>query len=710
MLWRDRDLIIIAPRVLNTLCLLVERRGSVISKTELLETVWGDTYVEESNLTQTIFLLRKLLGKAPDGRDYVQTVVRRGYRFAAEVHLLEESAGKGEAPTDAVFQAETLPAKPDKSVAGDAPASGKPLESMLARFVALRTRHLLAATASVLVLGAFALPFIKLTRLHRPHTFSVLHYSRLTNDGYNKILWSQLVQSGDCVFFTELLEGRSALAKVCQDGTLQRQTLPETREAVFSAYGDELLLGDSWDAEVSTPLLVSSGAGAVRSLNGLVAHGAAWAPDGKSLVITQGHQILLVNPQGAVLRQIAQIAAVPFWPRWSPDGQRIRFSASDGGRPRGLFEVALNSSIAPRPVYTSEPFLSESCCGDWSPDGTSYVFVLGNTQSGSLWMSDELDREGGDGGKPQLLAEGPLDLWRAPLVAHDGRHIYAIGEHLRGELVRSDPRTGALSPWLHAASADTPSVSPDGRSVAFTAFPEGTLWRSNLDGTDRKQLTSEHQLARFPEWSPDGRWLSFITARPGAPWQVYLIPADGGPEKALYPSPSSQGVATWSQDGRHLVFGSIASYGVSAPDSAKLNLFDSKTRTVQTIAGSDGLWMARWSPDGRFIAAVSLSRHDIMLYDVTHATWQRLGHLSVNDLCWGRRSPHTLFVDSPNGGHPAIFQIDIATRETHLIADLTSVQRTGFEGWRFALDAEDAPVILRQAGTQEVYSLLVGSK
>jgi TolB-like protein/DNA-binding winged helix-turn-helix (wHTH) protein/Tfp pilus assembly protein PilF len=75
----------LTPKGFDTLLALVERRDRVVEKSELMKLVWADSFVEEANLSQTIFMLRKTLGEAPDGRAFIDTVPRRGYRFAAGV-------------------------------------------------------------------------------------------------------------------------------------------------------------------------------------------------------------------------------------------------------------------------------------------------------------------------------------------------------------------------------------------------------------------------------------------------------------------------------------------------------------------------------------------------------------------------------------------------------------------------------------------------
>ena len=84
-LTRDDEGLSVTPKALDLLLLLVEHRGRLLEKGELMRRLWPDTFIEEANLTQQIFTLRKQLGEQPDGRAYIETVPRRGYRFSAEV-------------------------------------------------------------------------------------------------------------------------------------------------------------------------------------------------------------------------------------------------------------------------------------------------------------------------------------------------------------------------------------------------------------------------------------------------------------------------------------------------------------------------------------------------------------------------------------------------------------------------------------------------
>jgi DNA-binding winged helix-turn-helix (wHTH) protein/TolB-like protein/tetratricopeptide (TPR) repeat protein len=84
-LLRGTDVIQLPPKAIDTLRLLIEQRGHVVSKEALLDQLWPDTSVESANLTQNIYLIRKALGQGPDDHSYIETLPKRGYRFVAPV-------------------------------------------------------------------------------------------------------------------------------------------------------------------------------------------------------------------------------------------------------------------------------------------------------------------------------------------------------------------------------------------------------------------------------------------------------------------------------------------------------------------------------------------------------------------------------------------------------------------------------------------------
>ena len=104
--------IALTPKAFEVLLLLIQHGGQAVSKDELMRTIWPDSFVEESNLTQTVFMLRKALGETPEQR-YILTIQGRGYRFAAEVK--EVSGSVAAAPDTSTPPPRPEPAQPKQT-------------------------------------------------------------------------------------------------------------------------------------------------------------------------------------------------------------------------------------------------------------------------------------------------------------------------------------------------------------------------------------------------------------------------------------------------------------------------------------------------------------------------------------------------------------------------------------------------------------------
>jgi DNA-binding winged helix-turn-helix (wHTH) protein len=96
VLLRDGMAVPLTPKVAETLLVLVENAGHRCGKDELLRRVWPDAFVEEGNLSKNIYTLRKLLGQSDDGREYIETLSKRGYRFIAAVKRVGNLTNEGE--------------------------------------------------------------------------------------------------------------------------------------------------------------------------------------------------------------------------------------------------------------------------------------------------------------------------------------------------------------------------------------------------------------------------------------------------------------------------------------------------------------------------------------------------------------------------------------------------------------------------------------
>jgi DNA-binding winged helix-turn-helix (wHTH) protein len=81
VLRREDRIVPLTPKCFDTLLVLARHGGSVVEKQMLMREVWPDSFVEESNLSQNVFVLRKTLGETPEGAQYIQTIPKRGYRL-----------------------------------------------------------------------------------------------------------------------------------------------------------------------------------------------------------------------------------------------------------------------------------------------------------------------------------------------------------------------------------------------------------------------------------------------------------------------------------------------------------------------------------------------------------------------------------------------------------------------------------------------------
>jgi DNA-binding winged helix-turn-helix (wHTH) protein len=82
---REGRIVPLTPKCFDTLLVLAKHGGSVVEKETLMRMVWPDSFVEEGNLAQNIFTLRKALGETPDGEQFIQTIPKRGYRLTVPV-------------------------------------------------------------------------------------------------------------------------------------------------------------------------------------------------------------------------------------------------------------------------------------------------------------------------------------------------------------------------------------------------------------------------------------------------------------------------------------------------------------------------------------------------------------------------------------------------------------------------------------------------
>ena len=147
LLWRDGEVVPLQPKVFDLLLALVERRGRLAGKDELMEEVWPDTVVEEANLTNNISILRKTLGA--NGQQFIETMPKRGYRF---VGLVKEAPDRSVEPVVAEPPGVQIAVTTAQEIGLD-DQPGAPDRARPKRWPAILTSRWLMALVALIVVG-----------------------------------------------------------------------------------------------------------------------------------------------------------------------------------------------------------------------------------------------------------------------------------------------------------------------------------------------------------------------------------------------------------------------------------------------------------------------------------------------------------------------------------------------------------------------------
>jgi dipeptidyl aminopeptidase/acylaminoacyl peptidase len=272
--------------------------------------------------------------------------------------------------------------------------------------------------------------------------------------------------------------------------------------------------------------------------------------------------------------------------------------------------------------------------------------------------------------------------------------------------VRYDPNSKDFVPYLGGISAGNVDFSRDGHWVSYTSYPEGTLWRSRVDGTEKLQLTYPPMQAALAHWSPDSKRIAFSAMTAGNPWKVFLISSDGGNPEPVTTEPVMETDPTWSADGKTLAFGRVDSLH---PEKAYIALYDLEKHALTPLPGSQGIFAPRWSPNGRYIIAITAGGNDkLMLYDTKDEKWRELplDIRSFGYLTWSGDSAYIYF-DTYLSGANGFYRVRVSDGKLEKIADLSKLRQYrdqfGPSSWT-GIAPGDVPLLPRDISTQEIYA------
>ena len=581
---------------------------------------------------------------------------------------------------------------------------------------------IIAPVAAALLLGSVALATLAYWWKSSLQPPRILSYTQVTHDGHRKhstgTEQSGSVTDGPRVFFTEGA-GDDGLtptpAQVSSSGgeTVQLSVPFEasvildlrlsTSELLMASYSDN---ADKNNALWAVPVL----GGSPRRLSNVNSLFAAWSPDGSKLVYAQGSDLYLATDGGANPRKLVTVPGtpgwvlsfIPGWPRWSPDSKQIRFSLQD---PRTLsyamWEVSADGTNL-HPVLPGWNKPPAECCGVWTPDGTYFVFQSTRNGRTDLWaIREKGGLFGRDSDRPVQLTAGPMSFL-APNPSTDGKNLFALGIQSKNELVRYDRGSKQFVRYLSGTSGEGVNLSQDGQWITYVAIPQGTLWRSKLDGSERLQLSFPPLQVALPRWSPDGRQIAFMGRLAPQLWQVYLVPAVGGSPQQVSSDNKNEGEPDWAENGNLLVFSQLPELETNAAKDMVIHSLDLRTHQVSVLPGSTGLYSGHGSPDGRYIAASTTDDSRLMLFEIATGKWTTLSQLGGRILGWSR---HDRQIYYENNG--TIYSL-VLHGSPQQVVRLKDIQRgtgiLGFMPWA-GLAPDDSVLLMREASNEEIYVL-----
>jgi len=282
--------------------------------------------------------------------------------------------------------------------------------------------------------------------------------------------------------------------------------MPDPQIEAIAPDGSSLLVFDtsSGPGYLNPIRKVPVPSGEPRRLGTLEGQDGGFFPDGRVIFVKRA-DIYVADKDASNPHKLVTTPGTAWCPRVSPDGRRIVvLSYLVQQNALSLAEVAPDGSGYHEIARGSES--NQVQCSYWSHG--KWLF----SRFGSdIWLLPASNGVLARTRKPIQLTHGPLNYWAFHQLAMDNV-LFAIGAKKRGELVRYDAKSKQFLPMLPSISPMSVSFSRDGQWVAYSSYPDRTLWRVRADGTDKRQLIYPPMEAVYPSISPGGRWPTEIKA------------------------------------------------------------------------------------------------------------------------------------------------------------------------------------------------------
>lgn len=531
----------------------------------------------------------------------------------------------------------------------------------------------------------------------RPEAIRPFTINQLTDDHRGK---TNLHTDGTTLYFNEMEGARFFLASAPVSGSpihiidtpfsnVALQDLSKDGTTLlFTSYEGIMMEGPLWTIPVH--------GGTPRRVGDMKCEIARWSPDNRRIACASRTDIILMDADGSNERTIGSFPSLLSQIIWSPHGDKLRYILYDStAHTFSQWEIGINESETPARRLA----MGASCCWDWNwtRDGKTFLYTKLDASGRSRLMLKA---------KGSAASELPIKIGNLWSVAPDrtGKALYLlISDSFRGELLKFDSRQRVLEKFLPGISAAFVSFSPDGKWITYAKTQDNSLWRSKADGSDALELVKPPLQVEVSSWSPDGRRIAFMEQAPGKPWRIYLIGRDGGPAREASQGTDNQGGPSWSPDGKSIVYGNVECDTTQSCWIRRLTVATGKT---EILPGSNGLRTARWSPNGKYIAALRFQTRELMLFDVGRQRWRVLADsVGGDNINWSRDSQY-VYVDSPRDKKPVVEKIRVTDGHRSTVVTLDSLQKvSGQMGSWIGLTPGDSPILSHIFTSSEVYRL-----
>ena len=508
VLLRDGKPVTLTPKVFDTLEIFLENAGLLLEKDELMQKIWQDRFVEESNLTSNIKMLRKALGDDAAHPRFIETVPRRGYRFIAKVKPLDKSLSPVGAEKTADFP---LPAQ-------------RP--------------YVLIAIAAVALISIFGIAFVwvggnDFFKNRQPKFTRLTSSGKVTNaavtpDG-KQIVFSQKEGAGESLYLRQIDAGTQTQILPPRDAEFVGLAVsPDGKFAYFSVF--------SKNAVNQTLSRVPLTGGAPEQLPDVAADvSVSFSPDGRRFAFTESHnsiketELKVADADGTnqrvLLKTVGENRALPTFRAspvaWSPDGASLACAVNETDENGSLYKILLVDAETGIEKYLSEKSWNPIEYVAWKDeDNLAFIEYEPDSPVRHIW---QISRKTGEA--RQLTN----DLNGYEWLASAGGSLFTLQTSVFSSLHVADfaENTNALQPkqiFGESGVIENVGWSRD-EKIFYNSWASGKneIWQIEPDGIAPRQLTKDSNLLFNFAVSPVDDSLVFSTRQNG---KIALATAD----------------------------------------------------------------------------------------------------------------------------------------------------------------------------------------